>query len=1145
MVASSRRSPTAAFGFCAADDSGPDQCQTAATDPCMGVAQCGIAPSRACDSATVLADCAANAFGCFVETATDCSATSEVCDASSGMALCVDPCSLVTLCPSASYCDAGAAVTCTADVNGCLVETARDACDATETCLNDGTASSCVDTCPEAGMRVIGCGDTMVPGDTSMGSTVFGSYPGCTTLSYASAEQVWRFSNPGTTRRDVTIVSTRGTSTADFDLFVLDGSAGSDCASPVVCLNGSTSTGATETVRFVAEPGATEYVVYDLYGSTMSSTTTDYTLTVTCTDIVCGDGSRHASEGCDDGNTMTGDGCSDTCAVEPGYRCDGTPPMCRPTAENSACGTGTVITGTTTITGEDIARGGPRATGTGCGTTSTGNDALYYAVTVPARTRVAVATTSTLDRVLLVQDTCAGGCSVRTDTAPEGTVLVNQTAAPITRFVSVHNATAGATGTYDISFTYIPLPANATCEGATSITGTTTITGEDISLGGARPQGTNCGTSTGNNAYYYAVTVPPATFVEINTPNGTFDRVLLTQDACGAASCTFRTDSSPEAGGIRNDTASPITRIVAVHNFSSGTTGTYDISFTYQPLPMNATCASARSITSTTTITDERIAGGGPRPQGTDCGTSSGNNAIYYEVTVPAMGIVEVSTTGTFDRVLLVQDMCGATSCTFRTDASPEGTTLTNMTAIPVTRIVAIHNFTAGVIGTYSITFRYPACGDGVVSSSIMEQCDDGNMSSTDGCSDTCQIEPGFACSGTPSVCLPLASNSTCAGARAITATTSVTGENIGLGGPRPMGTGCGTTSGNSALYYAVTIPASTRVDIATVGSVNRVLLVQDMCGAAACTFRTDSSPEGTSLLNSGTTPITRIVAIHNNTTADTGLFNVSFTYVALAPNATCAGGTSVTADVTLTGQNIALGGPRPTGTGCSSGSGNNALYYTVTVPAMTQVDVVATPMVDVALVTLDSCSATSCTALSDDEDFQFAPEYARLTNSTGAPVTRVIAVHNFAAAQATGTFDIAFTYAPAGTGESCTAPIPIALGDARTGSTTVATADLVESSAACTDSSLGYPGRDIVYAFTPIASGTVTITLEPTSDWDPGLWVMSPSCSGASCTFDADNGGSGADEVLILSVTAAQTYFIVVDGWTASAHGDFTLSIL
>ena len=41
-------------------------------------------------------------------------------------------------------------------------------------------------------------------------------------------------------------------------------------------------------------------------------------------------------------------------------------------------------------------------------------------------------------------------------------------------------------------------------------------------------------------------------------------------------------------------------------------------------------------------------------------------------------------------------------------------------------------------------------CGDGVLQSGCNEECDDGNLDAGDGCSPTCQIEPGLACESAP-----------------------------------------------------------------------------------------------------------------------------------------------------------------------------------------------------------------------------------------------------------------------------------------------------------------------------------------------------------------------------------------------------------
>jgi cysteine-rich repeat protein len=44
-----------------------------------------------------------------------------------------------------------------------------------------------------------------------------------------------------------------------------------------------------------------------------------------------------------------------------------------------------------------------------------------------------------------------------------------------------------------------------------------------------------------------------------------------------------------------------------------------------------------------------------------------------------------------------------------------------------------------------------PVCGDGILHAG--EQCDDGNQTAGDGCSSTCQVEPGWLCANVPSVC--------------------------------------------------------------------------------------------------------------------------------------------------------------------------------------------------------------------------------------------------------------------------------------------------------------------------------------------------------------------------------------------------------
>lgn len=663
------------FGFCEVDAAGADRCSTAASDPCMGVVQCGSSESRACADRSNLSVCSANAFGCYVETATDCSSSGEVCDATSGTAMCADPCTLIPTCPGESYCDGatGELITCTADADGCYVESARAACGAREACTASGTTASCMDTiCPQAGSVVLDCDSGTVSGDTSMGSAALTAY-GCTSLtSYAGNEQIWRFRNNRGNPVEVRVATSGASSSRDYDLFAIDaGDESTACTSTsLTCLDSSRAGGAAETVDFAVQPGAAAYVSFDLY-STPTTDTTTYSLTVSCVDIVCGNGTRETGEMCDDGNVVDGDGCSAACTVEMGYICSGTPSVCTAPAMNSTCGGATAITGDTTLTTERLALGGPRPMGTGCGSSS-GNNALYYAVTIPAFTRVDVQTTPTADIVLLTQDACgAAACTFRTDSSPERATLTNGTGSAVTRVVAIHNyGSSGASSTFDISFTYTV----AACGN------------------GVVDAGETC--DDGNTA---------------------------DADGCSATCST-------ESGYICS--------------------GAPSMCVASAP---NATCAGATVITSDRTITMERVAIGGPRPMGTGCGTSSGNSALYYAVTIPPGATMVAQTAPSFDIVLLVQNACGDGACTLRTDLSPERATLTNSTAAPASHIVAVHNYSSSGNGTYDISFGFGTCGDGVLDS--IEQCDDGNTTASDGCSATCTVESTYSCAGSPSVC--------------------------------------------------------------------------------------------------------------------------------------------------------------------------------------------------------------------------------------------------------------------------------------------------------------------------------------------------------------------------------------------------------
>ncbi|MCU0672337.1 MAG: DUF4215 domain-containing protein [Myxococcota bacterium] len=720
----------APFGFCDADAAPAAVCSTAATDPCMGVAECGAEITRTCTDEATLSVCSPNAFGCFVTTTTSCTASSEVCSAASGTALCVDPCSLVPTCPSASYCDGTAVVSCAPNPQGCLVETERAACPFGPCAAGAGGAAECTDTiCAPAAPQVIDCASGTVAGNTADGANLRTAYSGCATFTYPGEERIYRFQHDGPTRVAVRIVATRGSGTGDFDLFAWSAGDGSvSCLeSSLTCLDSSNGTTDTETVEFVVAPGARAYVGYDRFGS---GTTTDFTLAVTCTPIVCGDDVISGDETCDDGNTTAGDGCSSTCQREPGWSCTGSPSTCTFT-----CGNGAVDA----AAGENCDDGNSTA-GDGCS-----------AVCVREQGWGCSGTPS------VCTFTCGNGTiqSSSGEACDDGNTTESDGCSP----VCLVEPGFSCFGTPSACFPQAP---NATCAGATALT-TSGVTGDNLRNGGPRPTGTNCGTTAGP-VRYYSISVPARSVARVTaTATGTpaWDITLrLLQDCAG--SCLLNRNAStsttvPETLFISNGTDAPITRLVAVGANSSTTFGTYDLALSFDTLPANASCAAATPITADTTISDQNALLGGPRPTGTGCGGGTGDTALYYAVTVgPGQRVRAQTTLGSGNDIVLfsIAD-CAATTCLSQTDSAPEGINLDNLGTTPLTRLIGIRPFNTTSGGAYSIAFTYSAvpCGNGTIEAG--EACDDGARVPGDGCSATCTVENDFSCTTPgPSTCV-------------------------------------------------------------------------------------------------------------------------------------------------------------------------------------------------------------------------------------------------------------------------------------------------------------------------------------------------------------------------------------------------------
>jgi hypothetical protein len=292
----------------------------------------------------------------------------------------------------------------------------------------------------------------------------------------------------------------------------------------------------------------------------------------------------------------------------------------------------------------------------------------------------------------------------------------------VTRVFAVGADSTTNFGTFNLSAASTPITyaANSTCATATVIdTATPSVTAQNTSGGGASPSGATC-ESSGSQTLYYAVTVPAGQEARVEVDGATgFDAVVMLLDACGAADCASSTDGASSGGSefvtIDNIAgAAPITRILAVNDWSGVNTGSFDVEATFRTPAPNATCAGATAVSATTSFDDVDVGLGGAPPAGTSCANASfglGGPSVYYAVTVPPTTrvTVTVSRVATIDSVVRVLDACGSpcSSVTDEETSDPEVVQIDNTGASPITRIVSVNDYRSTTGGVADIAFTY------------------------------------------------------------------------------------------------------------------------------------------------------------------------------------------------------------------------------------------------------------------------------------------------------------------------------------------------------------------------------------------------------------------------------------------------------
>ncbi len=233
-------------------------------------------------------------------------------------------------------------------------------------------------------------------------------------------------------------------------------------------------------------------------------------------------------------------------------------------------------------------------------------------------------------------------------------------------------------------------------------------------------------------------------------------------------------------------------------------------------------------------------------------GSPNASPEIVFSIELTAGQTVNVKDFGTLDVVFqLIAPTCAsgqaclATFDGFNADEQAQGLSYTAAADGTFYVVVESYAATPSPTSTFDIRFEVATCGDGVTE--LSETCDDDNTDPDDGCSPLCRVEPGYACTGSPSTCEEL-EGSICASAIVAADDFTFTGTNI-----VPFGddynfsdASCqdvgGTPNASPEMVFQIDLEEGDRLNVSEHGTLDVVIQVtQGACGAGACLARLDS----------------------------------------------------------------------------------------------------------------------------------------------------------------------------------------------------------------------------------------------------------------------------------------------------------------
>ncbi|MEO0321831.1 MAG: DUF4215 domain-containing protein [Myxococcota bacterium] len=743
-------------------DAGPDM----APDPCEDIAQCA-AEGVAC-AGDVLTTCAPDANGCLVETTDDCAATDGgFCDDDATPPVCaVDPCAGLTLCDAEDRaCDESRLVVCAMNADGCLVETMTDCAADGGICDTGGEMPVCATPAdPCAGITVCAAEGALCVGDTL---TVCA--PDAFGCLAETATPCIDFDNPDASCDDTTTATCiDGAECAGDDLC---DAAGTSCDGPVLTSCAPDAFGCLRETE-VDCSGGVMFGFCDASGASAS----------------CGvapvDPCRGLTECAAEGRSCSADTlaiCAPDaagCLLETPTDCTVTDAICDP-ADPALCtqvpcpAARTVVDCTAGTLSFDTAMGTTFFDGNACdatGSYAAAESAFTFLPTDDVRvTFAAMAAPGTTDdyQLFVLEGTeAANSCD---DTSAclgsderegaDSLVTLDLRAGSRSHVLYDLAAAAGPTTTVDIAVTCeVPVCGDGAVGAFEACDDGNMMDGDGCSAGCTIEGGFDC---TGMPS----MCAPLCSNGVLDAGEACDDGNAADMDGCSAA-CTI------EAGfGCTVGPPSVCTPLCGNGTIDTGETcddgNTVDADGCTSCRTDIPSARPALTLSGSIDATDPLFA----RPGESCTGSSVDRHYDTFDVINPTGSAIDVEVAAIWsvgeDGYLFIYEApfdpaMPLTNCLIGDDDDPvigtDGSTLT-FTAEPMTDYVVVAaSFSAlDPIGAYTVDLNPIVCGDGLVEAD--EDCDDGNTATGDGCSDACEVEASFECTGEPSVCL-----STCDG---------------------------------------------------------------------------------------------------------------------------------------------------------------------------------------------------------------------------------------------------------------------------------------------------------------------------------------------------------------------------------------------